>query len=197
MCISGAVRLYYYGSFYDPGSAARTDFTYYVTPLCLWSTIEPCCGVICACLPTLGPILTSSSLLTGSWGQALLSYMSWTRRRSSAGVLDQSLPTSANSGERMRKNSWGRKKSKNGSLWSSSSTVDNEKHVALTQHMNVGSDGDCYSPTSNGRLNIVEINPKESEDIYSAEGVREVPTIRDDIETGPGFIGTRNGSLLS
>lgn len=141
-------------------------------------------------------MLSSISLSTGSWGRGLLSYMSWPRRRSSSGRPNESLPLSATSAAPVPKTPWGRKRSNDTSLWSSSSIAANEGITVLpsVEKTNQGS----YSPTSKDSPSIVQMQHNEKDDVYPIEGVRGlgVTTHRDDIETGPGFIGTRKGSLI-
>ena len=83
VCISSIVRLYYFAILLNPSADQLADFTCMspflllpsscplvnseptpnpnpgtdnLTNLSIWSAIEPCLGVICACLPVLGPI---------------------------------------------------------------------------------------------------------------------------------------------
>ncbi|MCJ1249410.1 hypothetical protein MMC30_006634 [Trapelia coarctata] len=56
VCVSSIVRLYYLTQYLNPSAEQLIDFTYYLTNLCIWTAIEPCLGVICACLPVLGPV---------------------------------------------------------------------------------------------------------------------------------------------
>ena len=78
VCVASAFRIYY---FHTTHTSASEDFT--CTPPCLrlrvligdpadlileddtydifiWTVIEPCMGVVCACLPTLGPLFQGS-----------------------------------------------------------------------------------------------------------------------------------------
>ena len=73
MCVSSAFRIYY---FHTTHTSASEDFTCMFSSLCtvletvkmlisflddtynifIWTVIEPCMGIICACLPILGPV---------------------------------------------------------------------------------------------------------------------------------------------
>ncbi|KAH6678731.1 hypothetical protein B0J14DRAFT_330726 [Halenospora varia] len=52
--VSAAVRLYYVTQLKTPKGLA--DPTYEVTYILVWTAIEPCTSIICACLPVLGPL---------------------------------------------------------------------------------------------------------------------------------------------
>lgn len=60
-CITSIVRLYYLVQYLSPAAQASEDFTYDLANIIIWSAIEPCFGIICACLPTLGPIFRGRS----------------------------------------------------------------------------------------------------------------------------------------
>ena len=142
-------------------------------------------------------MLSSISISTSSWGRGLLSYMSRPRRRSSTGQPNESLPLSANSAAPVAKIPWARKRSNETSLWSSSSIAANE--VITVPPSTEKTNQDNSSPKSKNSPSIVQMQHNEKDDVYPVEVVRNlgVTTHRDDIETGPGFIGTRKGSLIS
>ncbi|MCJ1312975.1 hypothetical protein MMC25_006651 [Agyrium rufum] len=73
VCIASVVRLYYLAKYLNPSYSATGDITYDITDIIIWSAIEPCVGIICACLPTLGPIFRTHSF--ESWFGGIRSYM--------------------------------------------------------------------------------------------------------------------------
>ena len=52
---------------------SKTDLTWDSFGINIWSTVESCCGIIGACLPTMKPLITSSKRLTHSTGRSTLS----------------------------------------------------------------------------------------------------------------------------
>ncbi|KAH6673517.1 hypothetical protein B0J14DRAFT_50180 [Halenospora varia] len=52
--IAAVVRLYYQVQISSP--AQVTDPTYQTIYILIWSSVEPCASIICACLPILGPL---------------------------------------------------------------------------------------------------------------------------------------------
>lgn len=53
VCIASLIRIYYI-------TFLRTeDLTWIVGEVFIWSSIEPCIGILCACLPTLHPLFRS------------------------------------------------------------------------------------------------------------------------------------------
>ncbi|KAM0795055.1 hypothetical protein BDR22DRAFT_872508 [Usnea florida] len=53
VCVASAFRIFYY---HTTHTSASQDFTYDSYNIFIWTIIEPCTGVVCACLPTLGPL---------------------------------------------------------------------------------------------------------------------------------------------
>ncbi|KZF23478.1 hypothetical protein L228DRAFT_238042 [Xylona heveae TC161] len=52
VCIAGIVRLHFLSQMY-----VTPDFTWNMAQSFIWSCVEPCIGIVCACLPTLRPLL--------------------------------------------------------------------------------------------------------------------------------------------
>ncbi|KAL8860981.1 MAG: hypothetical protein Q9178_002494 [Gyalolechia marmorata] len=52
VCIAGILRFYYLKNY-----AQGRDPLYEMTNIGIWSAVEPCIGVVCACLPIMGPLL--------------------------------------------------------------------------------------------------------------------------------------------
>ncbi|KAJ5122433.1 hypothetical protein N7526_009370 [Penicillium atrosanguineum] len=51
VCVASIVRIYYLSVF-----MSSVDLTWLMGPVFIWSTIEPCVAVVCACLPHLAPL---------------------------------------------------------------------------------------------------------------------------------------------
>ncbi|KAF2232749.1 hypothetical protein EV356DRAFT_568444 [Viridothelium virens] len=62
VCVASIVRLYYLAIHLNPSQEEQEDLTYNLGDIILWSSVEPCVGVICACLPTLRPVINRQSL---------------------------------------------------------------------------------------------------------------------------------------
>ncbi|MCJ1246110.1 hypothetical protein MMC30_003315 [Trapelia coarctata] len=92
--VSSAIRLYYLTVISNPAEA--TDLTYQTADILIWSAIEPCTSIICACLPTLGPLFkggrTPESLVN-----SLRSYFSNRSRSSVGGSKDRKNSDDTNS----------------------------------------------------------------------------------------------------
>ena len=52
---------------------SKTDLTWDGFSINIWSTVESCCAIIGACLPTMKPLFTSAKRLTHSAGRSTLS----------------------------------------------------------------------------------------------------------------------------
>ncbi|MCJ1352868.1 MAG: hypothetical protein MMC33_002852 [Icmadophila ericetorum] len=67
-CLTSIIRLHYLIAYLSPAAQASEDFTYDLANIIIWSAIEPCFGIVCACLPTLGPVFRgrSTESLVGS-----------------------------------------------------------------------------------------------------------------------------------
>ena len=52
---------------------SKTDLTWDGFGINIWSTVESCCAIIGACLPTMKPLITSATRLTHSAGKTTLS----------------------------------------------------------------------------------------------------------------------------
>ncbi|KAJ5888952.1 hypothetical protein N7495_008993 [Penicillium taxi] len=55
VCIASIVRIHYLTFLKD-----ETDITWTISQVYVWSTVEPCVGIICASLPTLKPVIRSA-----------------------------------------------------------------------------------------------------------------------------------------
>ncbi|KAJ6114835.1 hypothetical protein N7486_000613 [Penicillium sp. IBT 16267x] len=51
-CVAGVIRIYFLTQMY-----ANDDLTWNQTNSFIWSSVEPCIGIICACLPTIRPLI--------------------------------------------------------------------------------------------------------------------------------------------
>ncbi|KAJ4288912.1 hypothetical protein N0V90_011253 [Kalmusia sp. IMI 367209] len=59
-CVAEAVRIYYFHKFlYEDLQSHADAFGPVVANVFIWSRIEPCCSVIAACLPCLGPLVNA------------------------------------------------------------------------------------------------------------------------------------------
>ncbi|KAJ5466667.1 hypothetical protein N7539_009396 [Penicillium diatomitis] len=54
VCVASIVRLHYLTYLKN-----TVDITWYMSDVYVWSTVEPCLGIICACLPALQPLVRS------------------------------------------------------------------------------------------------------------------------------------------
>ncbi|KAI2788218.1 hypothetical protein POX_e06231 [Penicillium oxalicum] len=54
VCVASIVRLHYLTFLKN-----TVDITWYMSDVYVWSTVEPCLGIICACLPALQPLVQS------------------------------------------------------------------------------------------------------------------------------------------
>ncbi|KAJ5466908.1 hypothetical protein N7475_004660 [Penicillium sp. IBT 31633x] len=54
VCVASGIRIHYL-TFLD----GNPDITWTLSDVSVWSTVEPCIGIICACLPVLQPVLRS------------------------------------------------------------------------------------------------------------------------------------------
>lgn len=54
VCVASGVRIHYL-TFLE----GNPDITWTLSDVSVWSTVEPCIGIICACLPVLQPFLRS------------------------------------------------------------------------------------------------------------------------------------------
>lgn len=52
VCIASIVRIYYMTFLSD-----SVDITWIMGDVFIWSSVEPCIGILCACLPTMKPLL--------------------------------------------------------------------------------------------------------------------------------------------
>lgn len=52
VCVASIVRIYYMTFL-----ANSVDITWIMGDVFIWSSVEPCIGILCACLPTLKPLL--------------------------------------------------------------------------------------------------------------------------------------------
>jgi hypothetical protein len=81
-CVAGVIRIYFLTTMY-----ANDDLTWNQSNAFIWSSVEPCIGIICACLPTLRPLIRRifpNWLESERQGQSTgLSYKSGTSYRSS------------------------------------------------------------------------------------------------------------------
>ena len=55
VCVASIIRLHFL-TFMD----GAVDITWTLSNVYVWSTVEPCVGIICACLPVLQPIIRSA-----------------------------------------------------------------------------------------------------------------------------------------
>ncbi|GAD96242.1 hypothetical protein ANI_1_1100164 [Paecilomyces variotii No. 5] len=66
VCIASIVRIYYLSEF-----TKAIDVTWLMGPVFIWSTIEPCIGIVCACLPHLSPLAKlAGRKLSSSFGSS-------------------------------------------------------------------------------------------------------------------------------
>lgn len=70
VCVASIVRIYFMTLL-----SRSLDITWIMGDVFIWSSVEPCIGIVCACLPTLQPLLKSalkhilgSSLVAGKFG---------------------------------------------------------------------------------------------------------------------------------
>lgn len=70
VCVASIVRIYFMTFL-----SRSLDITWIMGDVFIWSSVEPCIGIVCACLPTLQPLLKSalkhilgSSLVAGKFG---------------------------------------------------------------------------------------------------------------------------------
>ncbi|KAK9848440.1 hypothetical protein MYU51_016657 [Penicillium brevicompactum] len=54
VCVASIVRIHYLTFLHH-----NVDITWTLSEVSVWSTVEPCIGIICACLPTLQPFIRS------------------------------------------------------------------------------------------------------------------------------------------
>ncbi|KAJ5114308.1 hypothetical protein NUU61_000067 [Penicillium alfredii] len=89
VCIASVVRIYYM-SFLN----SDLDITWVMGDVYVWSTVEPCIGILCACLPTLQPLLrlTLKTIMGSSagrqFGSSSRKWASGFRRRQGYGFSD-------------------------------------------------------------------------------------------------------------
>ncbi|KAL5344158.1 integral membrane protein Pth11-like protein [Aspergillus crustosus] len=97
VCVASVIRIYYLIPLYHD-----LDTTWIQANIYVWSTVEPCVGILCACLPTLQPLvrlcikkILGSSATHGRWGNSTSKGVSsgakhlGSRSRSKGGTLDE------------------------------------------------------------------------------------------------------------
>ena len=84
VCVASLIRIYYI-TFLKSG-----DYTWVIGKVFMWSSIEPCIGILCACLPTLHPLIrtvlsrvfgTSSARYVASRNQEATNKKTFIRRQ--------------------------------------------------------------------------------------------------------------------